>query len=174
MCIRDRADTTNVVVKIKKDGVATATTVDINEDKTAAVTAKLLRGRRNKRELAAEDDDMNNNEVGAAAAAIVPPKRLKVEVEHAPTAIPAGNLTSGEPGSVNHKWTTSYPKRWQNPLPLADLSEPSHPFHEVWQKWNPSHKPAVKDNVDADDDEYDEPTDQEDGKDVAVQMDMID
>ena len=135
-------------------------------------TTRLLRGRCKKRRLAAEYDDVNNNEVGAAA--IEPPKRLKVEDEHAPIAIPAGYLTSGEPGSENLKWTTSYPRRWQNPPPLADLSEPSHPFHEVWQKWNPSHKPDVKEDVDVDDDEDDELTDQEDAKNATVQIEVID
>ena len=39
---KHEADATIAAVKIKKDGVAIATAVDTNEDKAAAVTAKLL------------------------------------------------------------------------------------------------------------------------------------
>ena len=155
---KHEADATIAVVKIKKDGVAIATAEGTNEDKAAAATVKLLRGRHKENGLAAEDDDVNNNEVGAAAAAIELPKRLEVEDEYTPTAIGAGNLTSGKPGLVDLKWTASYPKRWQNPPPLADLSKPSHPFHEVWQKWNPDHKPNR--------------SRRQKRKNIAVQMDM--
>ena len=151
---KHEADATVVAVKIKKDGVAIAAAVDTNEDKAAAATAKLLRGLRNKNGIAAEDDDMNNNEDGAAAAATELLKSLKVE--DTPSAILARNPTSGNPGLVDPKWIASYPKRWQNPPPLADLSKPSHPFHEVWQKRNPDHKP----------------TGQYAGKNITVQMDM--
>ena len=142
---------------IKHVADASIVAVKIKEDKAAAATAKLLRGLRNKNGVTAEDDDMNNNEDGAAAAAIDRLKSLKVEDEDTPSAIHARNPTSGNPGPADPKWIASYPKRWQNPPPLANLSKPSHPFHEVWQKWNPDHKP----------------TGQDAGKNTGVQMDMI-
>ena len=127
---KHEADATIVAVNIKKDGVAIAAAVDTNEDKAAAATAKLLRGLRNKNGIAAEDDDMNNNEDGAAAAAIELLKSLKVEDEDTTSAILTRNPTSGNPRPMDPKWIASYPKRWQNPPPLANLSKPSHPFHD--------------------------------------------
>ena len=82
------------------------------------------------------------------------------------------------------KWIASYPKRWQHPPPLANLSKPSPPLHGAWQKWGPSHGPAVKDGMETNVEgaaaaahteqlESHKSTGQDDGKNTAVQEDMI-
>ena len=127
---------------------------------------------------------MNNNENGDAANASELLKSLKFEDGDTPSVNLIRKPTTGNPGPMEPKWIASYPKRWQNAPPLADLSKPSHPLHGAWQKWGPSPGPAVKNSLEINVEgaaaaahteqlENHKPTDQDDGKSIAVQEALI-
>ena len=72
---------------------------------------------------------------------------LKIEDGNTPSPNLVREPTTGNSRPTEPKWIVSYPKRWQNPPPLADLSKPSHPLHGAWQRWAPSHGLAVKNSL---------------------------
>lgn len=43
-----------------------------------------------------------------------------------------------------------------NSLPDENLSDPTHPFHEVWRKWNTSHTAAEPEESGGDSDKKEE------------------
>ena len=181
---KHEADAAVVAAKIKEDGVTAAAAVDTHEDKATAATAKLLRDLRNKNEVITEEGDANNNENEDAANDSELLKSLKIEDENTPSPNLVREPTTGNSRPMEPKWIVSYPKRWQNPPPLAELSKPSHPLHGAWQRWAPSHGLAVKNSLETNVEgataaahtkqlENHKPNGQDEGKSTAVQEDMI-
>ena len=131
------ADAAIAAAKIQEDRVTATIAVGTHEDETTAATVKLLRDIRNKNEVITEEDEANNNENKDAANDSELLKNLKIVDGNIPSPNLVREPTTGNPESTKPKWITSYPKRWQNPPPLAYLSKPSHSFHGAWQRWAP-------------------------------------